>query len=70
MGYLCMKILALHGVITVHRKSKVRNIEKAIYKSYRNINSIDSMQEEGHNHQICQKGKWTWQTRRKQSASP
>ena len=35
MGYLCMKILALHGVITVHGSQKeARNIEKAIYKSY------------------------------------
>ena len=48
MGYLCMKILALHGVITVHGSQKEeRNIEKAIYKSYQNINSVDSTQEEG-----------------------
>jgi hypothetical protein len=46
MGYLCMKILALHGVITIHRsKKEARNIEKAIYKSFRNINSMDSTQE-------------------------
>jgi len=47
MGYLCMKIPALHRVITVRGSQKeVRNIEKAIYKSFRNINSVDSTQEE------------------------
>ena len=47
MGYLCMKIPALHGVITVHGSQKeARNIEKAIYKSFRNINSVDSTQHE------------------------
>ena len=47
MGYLCMKILALHGVITVHGSQKeTRNIKMAIYKSSRNINSVDSMQDE------------------------
>ena len=47
MGYLCMKIPALHGVITVHgSKKEARNIEKAIYKSFRNINSVNSTQEE------------------------
>jgi hypothetical protein len=44
MGYLCMKILALHGIILVHGSQKeVRNIEKAIYKSHRNINSMESI---------------------------
>jgi hypothetical protein len=34
MGYLCMKIPALHGVITVHgSQKKARKIERAIYKS-------------------------------------
>jgi hypothetical protein len=34
MGYLCMKILALHGIITVHGSQKeARNIEKSIYRS-------------------------------------
>ena len=43
MGYLCMKMPALHGTITVHDSQKeARNIERAIYKSRRNINSIDS----------------------------
>jgi hypothetical protein len=43
MGYLCMKLLALHGVITVHRSQKeARNIERAIYKSQRNINSVET----------------------------
>jgi hypothetical protein len=33
MGYLCMKIPALHGVITVHGSQKeARNKERAIYK--------------------------------------
>jgi hypothetical protein len=43
MGYLCMKIPALHGIISVHGSQKeARNIEKAIYKSHRNINSVES----------------------------
>ena len=43
MGYLCMKMLALHGTITVHGSQKeARNIERAIYKSQRNINSIEA----------------------------
>ena len=34
MGYMCMKMLALHGTITIHRSQKeARNIERAIYKS-------------------------------------
>jgi hypothetical protein len=43
MGYLCMKMPALHGIITVHgSKKEARNIEKAIYRSQRNINSVDT----------------------------
>jgi hypothetical protein len=43
MGYLCMKMPALHGIITVHGIQKeARNIEKAIYRPQRNINSIDT----------------------------
>ncbi|XP_066309243.1 uncharacterized protein [Miscanthus floridulus] len=43
MGYLCMKMPALHGTITIHgSKKETRNIERAIYKSQRNINSVDS----------------------------
>jgi len=43
MGYLCMKMPALHGTITIHGSQKeARNIERAIYKSQRNINSVDS----------------------------
>ncbi|XP_066373293.1 uncharacterized protein [Miscanthus floridulus] len=43
MGYLCIKMLALHGTITIHGSQKeARNIERAIYKSQRNINSVDS----------------------------
>jgi hypothetical protein len=43
MGYLCMKIPALHAVITVHGSQKeARNIERAIYKSQRNINSVET----------------------------
>jgi hypothetical protein len=47
MGYLCMKILALHGTITVHdSQKKARNIDRAIYKSQRNINSIELANQE------------------------
>ena len=43
MGYTCMKMLALHGTITVHsNQKKARNIERAIYKSQCNINSIEA----------------------------
>ena len=43
MGYLCMKMPALHGIITVHGNQKeARNIERAIYKSQRNINSVEA----------------------------
>jgi hypothetical protein len=43
MGYLCMKMLALHGTITVLGSQKeARNIERAIYKSQCNINSVES----------------------------
>ena len=38
-----MKMLALHGIITIHGSQKeARNVERAIYKSQRNINSIES----------------------------
>jgi len=34
MGYLCMKMPALRGTITIHGSQKeARNIERAIYKS-------------------------------------
>lgn len=40
-GYLCMKILALHGVLTVHGIQKeARNIERSMSKAQRNINSV------------------------------
>ena len=43
IGYLCMKMPSLHGVITVHGSQKeVRNIERAIHKSQRNINSVQT----------------------------
>ena len=43
MGYLCMKMPALHGIIIVHDSQKeARYIERAIYKSQRNINSIET----------------------------
>ena len=43
IGYLCMKMTALHGTIIVHDSQKeARNIESAIYKSERNINSIEA----------------------------
>lgn len=43
MGYLCMKIPALHGILTVYGSQKeARNIERAIYKSQRNVNSVNT----------------------------
>jgi hypothetical protein len=43
MGYLCIKIPAFHGIITVHGIQKeARNIEKAIYKEHKNINSVQT----------------------------
>jgi len=43
MGYLCMKMSALHGTIIVHGSQKeARNIERANYKSQRNINSVEA----------------------------
>jgi 16S rRNA G527 N7-methylase RsmG len=43
IGHLCMKMPALHGVITIHNSQKeARNIERAIYKSQCNINSIET----------------------------
>ena len=43
MGYLCMKMLALHGIITVHGHQKeARNVKRAIYKSQCNINSVEA----------------------------
>jgi hypothetical protein len=42
-GYLCMKIPALHGIIIVHgSQKKARNIDRAIYKLQRNINSVET----------------------------
>jgi len=47
MAYLCMKILALHGIITVRGSQKeARNIEKAIYRAQRNINAVESSDKE------------------------
>ena len=38
-----MKMPALHGIIIVHGSQKeARNIERAIYKSQRNINSVEA----------------------------
>jgi hypothetical protein len=38
-----MKMPALHGTITVHgSQTEARNIERAIYKSQRNINSVEA----------------------------
>jgi hypothetical protein len=43
MGYLCMKLPALHGIIRVHgRQKEARNIERAIYKSQGKINSVEA----------------------------
>jgi hypothetical protein len=56
MGYLCMKIA--HGVITIHGSQKeARNIDRVIYMLYKNINSVDSTQEEAHQPQDMPKGK-------------
>jgi hypothetical protein len=39
-----MKMAALHSTITVHGSQKeARNIERAIYKSQRNINSVEAV---------------------------
>jgi hypothetical protein len=47
MAYLCMKIPALHGIITVQGSQKeARNIEKAIYRAQRNINVVESADKE------------------------
>ena len=46
MGYLCLKMPALHGIISVFGSQKeARNIEKAIYRAQRNINTVDSAEE-------------------------
>ena len=43
MSYLCIKIPALHNTIAVHGSQKeARNIERTIYKSQRNINSVEA----------------------------
>ena len=47
MAYLCMKIPALHGIISVRGSQKeARNIEKAIYRAQRNINAVESADKE------------------------
>ena len=47
MAYLCMKIPALRGIITVRGSQKeARNIEKAIYRAQRNINAVESADKE------------------------
>lgn len=46
MGYLCMKIPAFHGIISLHGSQKdARNIEKAIYKAHKSINSVQASDE-------------------------
>jgi len=43
IGYLCMKLPALHDIITVHGcQNEARNIERAIYKSQQNMNFVES----------------------------
>jgi len=38
-----MKMMALHRIITVHdRQKEAKNIERAIYKLQRNINSVEA----------------------------
>jgi len=58
MGYLCMKMLALHGTITVHGSQKeARNIERAIYKSQHNIKSVEAARRNSMEPLDMQKGK-------------
>jgi len=58
MGYMCMKIPTLHGLITIQRSQKAAgNIEQAIYKSLRNVNSVDSAQDEAPQPPQMPKGK-------------
>ena len=70
MGYLCMKMLALHGIITVHGSQKeARNIERAIYKSQRNINSIESAKNNTPEPPDMPKGKTTSEIKKRPSQS-
>jgi hypothetical protein len=58
MGYLCMKMSALHGTIIVHGSQKeARNIERAIYKSQGNINSIEAARSNSLDLRTCQREK-------------
>jgi hypothetical protein len=58
MGYLCMKMSALHGSIIVHGSQKeARNIERAIYKSQGNINSIEAARNNSPDLRTCQRAK-------------
>jgi hypothetical protein len=58
MGYLCMKMSALHGTIIVHGSQKeARNIERAIYKSQGNINSIEAARSNSPDLRTCRRAK-------------
>lgn len=49
IGYLCMKIPELRGVLIVHGNQKeARNIERNMSKAQRNINCVQSKPDEGH----------------------
>ena len=65
MGYLCMKMPALHKIITVRGSQKeARNIERAIYKSQRLWTQQNPIQQ---SLWTCQKAKQTLNTKKKQS---
>ena len=67
MGYLCMKMTALQGIITVHgRQKEARNIERAIYKLQHNINSIEAAKTNSTEPPDMPKGKQISRIRKKQ----
>jgi len=66
MGYLCLKTPALHGIIIVHGCQKeARNIERAIYKSQCNINSVEAAKTNSTEPPDMPKGKHISRTRKK-----
>ena len=66
MGYLCMKMPALHGIITVHDSQKeARNVERAVYKSQRNINFVEVARANSTEPPDMPKGKHISRTRKK-----
>ena len=66
-----MKIPALHGTITVHGSQKdARNIERAIYKSQHNINSVETAKSNALEPSDMPKGKNISQRSRRNKISP